>query len=90
MNEKSNDPQVLEKCKEIKWHFIGLLQTNKINKLLSSPGLYMVQTIHSSKLADSLNNQWPKYRKEEEPLKVMVQVNTSAEDGNYTHSLCLY
>lgn len=42
----------------------------------------MVETIHSEKIADTVNKQWPKYRKDEEKLKVMVQVNTSAEDGN--------
>lgn len=58
------------------------MQTNKVNKLLGSPGLFMVETIHSEKIADTVNKQWPKYRKDEEKLKVMVQVNTSAEDGN--------
>lgn len=84
--EKASDPSILEKCKDIKWHFIGHLQNNKINKLLGSPGLFIVETVDSEKLADNLNKQWPKYRKEEEKLKVMVQVNTSAEEGKvYTH-----
>ncbi|KAF9814369.1 hypothetical protein SFRURICE_014118, partial [Spodoptera frugiperda] len=61
--EKASDPLILEKCKDIKWHFIGHLQTNKINKLLGSPNLYIVETVHSEKLADNLNKQWPKYRK---------------------------
>ncbi|KAL0860805.1 hypothetical protein ABMA27_009349 [Loxostege sticticalis] len=79
--EKACDPQILEKCKEIKWHFIGHLQTNKINKLLGSPGLFMVETIDSEKLADNVNKQWVKYRKDEEKLKIMVQVNTSGEEA---------
>lgn len=79
--EKASHPSILEKCKDIKWHFIGHLQNNKINKLLGSPGLFIVETVDSEKLADNLNKQWPKYRKEEEKLKVMVQVNTSAEEG---------
>ncbi|XP_046972909.1 pyridoxal phosphate homeostasis protein [Vanessa cardui] len=78
--EKASDPQILEKCKEIKWHFIGHLQTNKINKLLNSPGLYIVQTVDSEKLADNINKQWLKIRKEETKLNVMVQVNTSGEE----------
>ncbi|XP_053619912.1 pyridoxal phosphate homeostasis protein [Plodia interpunctella] len=81
LNEKSNNPELLEKCKDIRWHFIGHLQTNKINSLLKSPGLYMVQTVHSEKLADNLNKQWAKFRKEEEKLKVMVQINTSGEEA---------
>ena len=79
--EKASDPLILEKCKDIKWHFIGHLQTNKINKLLGAPKLFMVETVHSAKLADNLNKQWPKYRENDEKLPVMVQINTSAEDG---------
>ncbi|KAI5645703.1 pyridoxal phosphate homeostasis protein [Phthorimaea operculella] len=79
--EKAIDPQILDKCKEIKWHFIGHLQTNKINKLLGSPNLFMVETIDSEKLADSVNKQWTKIRKEEKKLNVMVQVNTSGEEA---------
>ncbi|XP_041985188.1 pyridoxal phosphate homeostasis protein [Aricia agestis] len=79
--EKSNDPEILEKCKDIRWHFIGHAQTNKVNKLLGVPNLFMVQTIHSDKIADTLNKQWVKYRKENEKLKVFVQVNTSLEEA---------
>lgn len=82
LSDKASDPLILEKCKDIKWHFIGHLQTNKINKLLGSPGLFMVETVDSEKLADNLNKQWLKYRKEKERLRVMVQVNTSGEQGN--------
>ncbi|KAH9528275.1 Exocyst complex component 5 [Dermatophagoides farinae] len=32
--DKANDPEVIAKCPEIKWHMIGHVQTNKINKLL--------------------------------------------------------
>ncbi|CAH0401597.1 unnamed protein product [Chilo suppressalis] len=79
--DKASDPIILAKCKDIKWHFIGHLQTNKINKLLGSPNLFMVETVDSEKLADNLNKQWLKLRKEEEKLKVMVQINTSAEEA---------
>ncbi|CAG9794830.1 unnamed protein product [Diatraea saccharalis] len=79
--DKASDTIILEKCKEIKWHFIGHLQTNKINKLLGSPGLFMVETVDSEKLADNLNKHWLKFRKDEERLKIMVQVNTSAEEA---------
>lgn len=53
-----------------------------MNKLLGAPNLYILETIDSVKLADTVNKQWPKFGKaEEEKLKVMVQVNTSAEEG---------
>lgn len=82
---KAKDPLILENCKDIRWHLIGPLQTNKINKVLSVPGLHMIQTVHSQKLADNLNKQWGKYRKEEVKLAVLVQVNTSGEEG--THNI---
>lgn len=31
--EKGSDLEILEKCPDIKWHFIGHLQRNKINKV---------------------------------------------------------
>lgn len=81
LNEKANSDDILDKCKDIKWHFIGHLQSNKVNKVLSSPGLFMIETIHSKKIAETVNKQWPKYAKDNECLNVMVQVNTSGEDG---------
>ncbi|XP_014291019.1 pyridoxal phosphate homeostasis protein isoform X1 [Halyomorpha halys] len=77
--EKSNDPEILEKCKEIKWHFIGHLQKNKINKIITVPGLDVLETLDSEKLAVALNAALEKSGKEQ-PLKVMVQVNTSGEE----------
>ncbi len=32
--EKANLNEIKEKCPEIRWHFIGHLQKNKVNKLL--------------------------------------------------------
>lgn len=81
--EKALNPQILEKCKEIQWHFIGNLQRNKINKILSVPNLYVIETVSNDKLADVLNNSWPKFRKSDNSkLNVMVQVNTSREEGS--------
>lgn len=76
LEHKGNDSNILEQCKEIKWHFIGNLQRNKINKLLNTPNLFMVETVDSLKLATALNKAC---QKRETPLSVMVQINTSAE-----------
>lgn len=82
--DKAHNAEILGKCKEIKWHFIGNLQSNKVNKLLGSPNLFLVETIDSFKLADNVNKQWPKFRKvDDEKLKIMVQINTSGEKGKY-------
>ncbi|XP_043938998.1 pyridoxal phosphate homeostasis protein isoform X2 [Protopterus annectens] len=76
--DKAADPKLLSACPEIKWHFIGHLQKNNVNKLLAAPNLFMVETIHSIKLADRVNNCWQK-KGTSQKLNVMVQVNTSAE-----------
>ncbi|XP_011871482.1 PREDICTED: proline synthase co-transcribed bacterial homolog protein [Vollenhovia emeryi] len=78
--EKACSPLVFEQCKEIQWHFIGSLQRNKVNKVLSVPNLYIIETVGSDKLASALNNSWPRFRKSDgSKLNVMVQVNTSQE-----------
>uniref|UniRef100_A0A1B6HFI3 Pyridoxal phosphate homeostasis protein n=1 Tax=Homalodisca liturata TaxID=320908 RepID=A0A1B6HFI3_9HEMI len=80
--EKSNDPEVLEKCKDIKWHFIGNLQSNKIKKIVAVPGIFVVETVDTEKLATMLDNAWSKQEKpNKEKLNVMVQINTSGEEA---------
>lgn len=81
--EKATNPLILEKCENIKWHFIGNLQRNKVNKILTAPNLHVIETVDSEKLANALNNSWPKLRRNDDSqLNVMVQVNTSQEKGN--------
>jgi len=70
----------LENCKDIRWHLIGHFQSNKASKLLAIPNLFMVETVDSIKLASIINSIWEKLNKCE-PLKVLVQVNTSGEDS---------
>jgi len=45
-----------------------------------APGLHVIETIDSEKLAIAVNNGWKKLNKESR-LKIMVQVNTSNEKG---------
>ncbi|XP_061195928.1 pyridoxal phosphate homeostasis protein-like [Saccostrea echinata] len=80
LSEKSIDPEIQSECKDIRWHFIGRLQSNKAGTLVSCPNLFMVETVHSDKIANALNRQWESKNKEGK-LKVMVQVNTSNEDS---------
>jgi PLP dependent protein len=80
LEEKASNPLILENCTDIRWHFIGNLQRNKINKIIKLPGLHMIQTIDSEKLAEAVNNSWKSNRMETEgKLKVLIQVNTSGE-----------
>ena len=40
---------------DIKWHFIGHLQSNKANGLVAIKNLYVIETVDSIKLAQKLN-----------------------------------
>ncbi|KXN86067.1 hypothetical protein AN958_10543 [Leucoagaricus sp. SymC.cos] len=65
--------------REIRWHFIGTLQSNKAKLLASISNLYCVQTVASIKAASALNKAIPSDR--QKPLHILVQVNTSGEDS---------
>ncbi|KFD67845.1 hypothetical protein M514_00247 [Trichuris suis] len=79
--KKSNDERLLIECADIRWHLIGHLQSNKVNKVVSSiPHLYMIETVDSIKLAESLNAAVGRRPEGSSKLNVMVQVNTSDEE----------
>ncbi len=63
---------------DIRWHFIGKLQSNKMNRLLKINNLFAIHSIDSLKLLKSL------YERQEnllvDKLLFFVQVNTSQED----------
>lgn len=65
---------------DIKWHFIGHLQSNKAAKLVSIPNLYMVESVDSLKLAKKLDTAYGKLPRDG-PLNILVQVNTSGEES---------
>ncbi|KAI0067226.1 hypothetical protein BV25DRAFT_1794951 [Artomyces pyxidatus] len=64
---------------DIRWHFIGTLQSNKAKVLASIPNIHTIQTLSSVKAADGLNKHIPSTRTV--PLNVLLQVNTSGEDA---------
>jgi len=79
--DKGLNEQILKECGDIKWHYIGRVQTNKINKIVKIPGLYMIETIDSEKLANNVDKAWAKIEKPDKgPLKVFLQINTSGEE----------
>ncbi|THH17903.1 hypothetical protein EW146_g2993 [Bondarzewia mesenterica] len=63
---------------DIRWHFIGTLQSNKSKILASIPNIYAIQTVTSIKAAAALNKSIPTERAV--PLNILLQVNTSGED----------
>ncbi|EGT56325.1 hypothetical protein CAEBREN_14457 [Caenorhabditis brenneri] len=79
LEEKS--ASLATKCPEIRWHFIGQVQSNKIGKICSSPGLWCVETVESEKHAKLFDKEWAKHGATVLPLRVLVQVNTSEEEN---------
>jgi uncharacterized pyridoxal phosphate-containing UPF0001 family protein len=65
---------------DVHWHFIGTLQSNKVNGLIKSvfpnkAASLTVQTVATLKLATKLNAAMQEY--EHHTLPIFVQVNTS-------------
>lgn len=75
MQELADKASELQRiCPEIRWHFIGSLQSNKINNLLKVPNLVSIHSIDSIKLLNKLLN-----KKIDTKVGVFLQVNTSGE-----------
>ena len=72
--------------REIRWHFIGALQTNKCKPLAEQiPNLWCVESVDTGKKADQLEKGRAALCEKERdyeglPLRVFVQVNTSGEE----------
>ncbi|KAF9426612.1 hypothetical protein BGZ94_006261 [Podila epigama] len=74
LEEKSN-----ELPKDIQWHFIGHLQSNKCKIVASIPNLYVVETVDSAKKASTLDKACASAARSD-PLRIFLQVNTSGEE----------
>lgn len=64
--------------KNVKWHFIGHLQSNKARDLLKIPGLYAVHSVDSLRLLEELLKKEHEFKGPE--LKIFFQINTSHEN----------
>ncbi|KAL2215738.1 putative alanine racemase family protein [Thermoascus aurantiacus ATCC 26904] len=83
--------ELLEKSRllppQIRWHFIGGLQSNKCVTLARDvPGLWAVESVDTEKKASLLDKGWGERKVEgegdgESRLRVYVQVNTSGEES---------
>ena len=73
-------------CPEIRWHFIGALQSNKIKSLIEGVGseLASIQSIDSvsklERVVQVLEQQEPQYA---EPVELYLQVNISGEASKH-------
>lgn len=85
LQEKATHQLILDSCPDIKWHFIGHLQRSNINRVINIPGLHMVETVDSEKLATALDKAWTKTDAKAADaaarLQVLIQINTSKEDA---------
>ncbi|KAG5002013.1 hypothetical protein JHK87_023085 [Glycine soja] len=76
--------EIIEKApqlpQDVEWHFIGHLQSNKVKTLLGGvPNLAMVQSVDNQKVTNHLDRMVSTLGRN--PLKVLVQVNTSGEES---------
>ena len=62
---------------DVNWHFIGNLQSNKINRLLKIPNLKFIHSIDSLSLLQSIISKEDQFRGDR--LGLFLQVNTSGE-----------
>ncbi|NGP88700.1 YggS family pyridoxal phosphate-dependent enzyme [Fodinibius halophilus] len=66
------------RAEELTWHFIGHLQSNKVNKVVRFAS--MIQSIDRMKIVRKLNRRLTKVDK---TMDTLIQVNTSGEDSKY-------
>jgi pyridoxal phosphate enzyme (YggS family) len=64
--------------KDIQWHLIGHLQTNKVKYI--APFIDTIQSVDSEKLLIEINRQSEKYNK---TIKVLLQVKIAEEESKY-------
>lgn len=64
-------------CPDLRWHFIGNLQSNKINQLFEVPQLFAIHSVDDKDLLKKFVKAQGKLSSE---LKVFLQYNTSRED----------
>lgn len=64
----------LKDLTEIRWHFIGNLQSNKVNQLLKVQNLYSIHSIDSTKLLRKILS-----KRLTSKIKLFLQINTSEE-----------
>jgi pyridoxal phosphate enzyme (YggS family) len=61
--------------KDIKWHMIGHLQTNKVKEIVKR-NIYLIQSVDSIKLAKEINKEAEKNNK---TINILIEVNIAKE-----------
>lgn len=65
---------------DVRWHFIGSMQSNKARALVSVPNLFCMESVDREKTATALQKAALSLNRPEK-LHIMIQVNTSGEDS---------
>ena len=61
--------------KDIRWHFIGHLQTNKVKQIV--PFVYMIHSVDSVRLLETINREAEKIGRR---IKVLLEVHVAKEE----------
>ena len=61
--------------KDIRWHFIGHLQTNKVKQIV--PFIHMIHSVDSIKLLEAINKEAEKIQRR---IKVLLEVHVAKEE----------
>ena len=69
--------------KDIKWHMIGHLQTNKVKDLVKR-NIYLIESVDSVKLAREINKEALKNNK---TINILIEVNISGDENKTGCSL---
>lgn len=64
--------------KDIKWHLIGHLQTNKVKYIVDK--VYLIHSVDSYKLAEQIEKEAVKHNTE---VNILIQVNVANEDTKF-------
>lgn len=67
--------------KDIEWHFIGHLQTNKVKYI--APYISMIEAVDSLKLLKEINKQAAKYNR---VINVLLELHIAEEESKYGFS----
>ncbi|WP_458460206.1 YggS family pyridoxal phosphate-dependent enzyme [Paenibacillus sp.] len=69
---------LMQQSKQVEWHFIGHLQTNKVKDVIKY--VTLIHSVDRLKLGQALHNQLVK---ENKTLDILVQINTSYEESKF-------
>ncbi len=65
---------------DIRWHFIGHLQSNKVRQLLAVPNLALIESIDSERLLTKIDNEAAALGIN---VRVLMQVHVAAEETKF-------